>query len=154
MAALAKKSHSSNGRQLLHDKPSDSLYRPEAHRPDHVVVVAGDATDAGPARACLAVRARLPRPSADQPAMTTLTSTRQQLDTLLADLEAREQSVAQAAEQLTESAAVQAAWQQGGTAERDRITALIDHQLEQLHRGGTNALVLTTLRRMVVEVVA
>jgi hypothetical protein len=86
--------------------------------------------------------------------MTTLTSTRQQLDTLLADLEAREQSVAQAAEQLTESAAVQAAWQQGGTAERDRITALIDHQLEQLHRGGTNALVLTTLRRMVVEVVA
>ena len=86
--------------------------------------------------------------------MATLTSTRQQLDTLLADLEAREQSVAQAAEQLTESAAVQAAWQQGGTAERDRITALIDHQLDQLNRGGTNALVLTTLRRMVVEVVA
>jgi hypothetical protein len=86
--------------------------------------------------------------------MATLTSTRQQLDTLLADLEAREQSVAQAAEELTESAAVQAAWQQGGTAERDRITALIDHQLEQLNRGGTNALVLTTLRRMVVEVVA
>jgi hypothetical protein len=86
--------------------------------------------------------------------MATLTSTRQQLDTLLADLEAREQSVAQAAEQLTESAAVQAAWQQGGTAERDRITALIDHQLEQLNRGGTNALVLTSLRRMVVEVVA
>jgi hypothetical protein len=86
--------------------------------------------------------------------MDTLTSTRQQLDTLLADLEAREQSVARAAEQLTESAAVQAAWQQGGTAERDRITALIDHQLDQLNRGGTNALVLTTLRRMVVEVVA
>ena len=86
--------------------------------------------------------------------MTPLTSTRQQLDTLLADLEAREQSVARAAEQLTESAAVQAAWQQGGTAERDRITALIDHQLEQLNRGGTNALVLTALRRMVVEVVA
>jgi hypothetical protein len=86
--------------------------------------------------------------------MATLTSTRQQLDTLLADLEAREQSVARAAEQLTESAAVQAAWQQGGTAERDRITALIDHQLEQLNRGGTNALVLTALRRMVVEVVA
>jgi septal ring factor EnvC (AmiA/AmiB activator) len=86
--------------------------------------------------------------------MATLTSTRQQLDTLLADLEAREQSVAQAAEQLTESAAVQAAWQQSGAAERDRITALIDHQLDQLNRGGTNALVLTTLRRMVVEVVA
>jgi hypothetical protein len=80
----------------------------------------------------------------------TLTETRQRLDTLLADLEAREQSVAQAAEQLTESAAVQAAWRQGGTAERDRITALIDHQLDQLNRGGTNAIVLTTLRRMVV----
>jgi septal ring factor EnvC (AmiA/AmiB activator) len=84
--------------------------------------------------------------------MTTLTETRQQFDALLADLEAREQSVAQAAEQLTESAAVQAAWRQGGTAERDRITALIDHQLDQLNRGGTNALVLTTLRRMVAEV--
>jgi hypothetical protein len=82
------------------------------------------------------------------------TEARQQLDTLMADLEAREQSVAQAAEELTESAAVQAAWRQGGTAERDRITALIDHQLDQLSRGGTNAIVLTTLRRMVVEVVA
>jgi hypothetical protein len=86
--------------------------------------------------------------------MAILTSARQQLDSLLADLEAREQSVARAAEQLTESAAVQAAWQQGGTAERDRITALIDHQLEQLNRGGTNALVLNTLRRMVLEAVA
>jgi septal ring factor EnvC (AmiA/AmiB activator) len=84
--------------------------------------------------------------------MTTLTETRQQLDTLMAELEAREHSVAQAAEELTESAAVQAAWRQGGAAERDRITALIDHQLEQLNRSGTNALVLTTLRRMVVEV--
>jgi hypothetical protein len=84
--------------------------------------------------------------------MATLITARTALETLLADLEAREQSVAQAAELLTESAAVQAAWQQGGTAERDRITALIDHQLEQLNRGGTNALVLTTLRRMVVEV--
>ena len=86
--------------------------------------------------------------------MAALITARTALETLLADLEAREQSVAQAAELLTESAAVQAAWQQGGTAERDRITALIDHQLEQLNRGGTNAVVLTTLRRMVAEVVA
>jgi hypothetical protein len=86
--------------------------------------------------------------------MAALITARTALETLLADLEAREQSVAQAAELLTESAAVQAAWQQGGTAERDRITALIDHQLEQLNRGGTNAVVLTTLRRMMVEVVA
>jgi hypothetical protein len=83
--------------------------------------------------------------------MDALTRTRQQLDTLLADLEAREQSVAQAAEELTESAAVQAAWQQGGAAERDRVVMLIDHQLDQLSRGGINAIVLTTLRRMVVE---
>jgi hypothetical protein len=86
--------------------------------------------------------------------MDALTRTRQQLDTLLADLEAREQSVAQAAEELTATAAVQAAWQQGGMAERDRVAALIDHQLDQLSRGGINAIVLTALRRMVVEVEA
>jgi hypothetical protein len=83
--------------------------------------------------------------------MDTLTQARQQLDTLLADLEAREQSVAQAAEELTATAAVQAAWQQGGAAQLDRVVALIDHQLDQLRRGGINAIVLTTLRRMVVE---
>lgn len=86
--------------------------------------------------------------------MDALTRTRQQLDTLLADLEAREQSVAQAAEELTATAAVQAAWQQGGMAQLDRVVALIDHQLDQLSRGGINAIVLTTLRRMVVEVEA
>ena len=86
--------------------------------------------------------------------MDALTQARQQLDALLADLEQREQSVAQAAEELTASAAVQAAWQQGGMAERDRVAALIDHQLDQLSRGGVNALVLTALRRMVLEVEA
>ena len=86
--------------------------------------------------------------------MDALTRTRQQLDDLLADLEAREQSVAQAAEDLTASAAVQAAWRQGGMAERDRVAALIDHQLDQLSRGGINAIALTTLRRMVMEVEA
>jgi hypothetical protein len=86
--------------------------------------------------------------------MDALTQARQQLDTLLADLEAREQSVAQAAEELTASAAVQAAWQQGGMAQLDRVVALIDHQLDQLSRGGINAIVLTTLRRMVLEVEA
>jgi len=151
MDTLAKKSHSSNGRQLLHDKPSDSFYCPETHWPDHMVLVAGDAAHADPTGDCFFDCAGLPRPPADQPAMTTLTETRQQLDTLMAELEAREHSVAQAAEELTESAAVQAAWRQGGAAERDRITALIDHQLDQLNRGGTNAIVLTALRRMVVE---
>ena len=86
--------------------------------------------------------------------MDALTQARQQLDSLLADLEQREQSVAHAAEQLTESAAVQAAWQQGGMAERDRVAALIDHQLDQLSRGGVNAIVLTALRRQVLEVQA
>jgi hypothetical protein len=83
--------------------------------------------------------------------MDDLTRIRQQLDNLAANLEAREQSVAQAAEELTESAAVQAAWRQGAAAERDRVAMLIDHQLDQLSRGGINAIVLTTLRRMVVE---
>jgi hypothetical protein len=86
--------------------------------------------------------------------MDALTRTRQQLDTLLADLEAREQSVAQAAEELTATAAVQAAWQQGGAAERDRVLMLIDHQLATLAGAGINAMVLATLRRMVLEVKA
>jgi putative heme degradation protein len=83
--------------------------------------------------------------------MAALITARTALDTLLADLEAREQSVAQAAEELSASSAVQAAWQQGGAAERGRIVTLIDHQLGQLKRGGINAVVLTTLRRMVME---
>lgn len=86
--------------------------------------------------------------------MDALTQARQQLDNLLADLEQREQSVAQAAELLSQEPAIAAAWQQGGMAERDRVAALIDHQLDQLNRGGTNALVLIALRRQVLEVEA
>ena len=82
------------------------------------------------------------------------TQVRQQLDTLLADIDDREQAIAHATEQLTESAAVAAAWQQGAASERDRVLLLIDHQLDQLKRGGVNALVLTALRRMVAEVEA
>jgi predicted translin family RNA/ssDNA-binding protein len=66
----------------------------------------------------------------------------------------REQAIAQAAEMLTESAAVQAALHQGAASERDRVLMLIDHRLDQLKRGGTNALVLETLRRTVLEVEA
>jgi hypothetical protein len=84
----------------------------------------------------------------------TITRTRQQLDDLLADLEAREQAVAAAAEQLTIHSAVQAAWHQGGAAERARVITLIDHQLATLAGAGMNAMVLAALRRMVVEVEA
>lgn len=90
---------------------------------------------------------------------TTITEVRQQLDGLLARMtadhqaiEQRERQLAQAAELLSQEPAIAAAWQQGGMAERDRVAALIDHQLDQLRRGGTNALVLTALRRMVLEV--
>ena len=86
--------------------------------------------------------------------MDTLTQVRQQLDFLLADLDQREQSVAQAGELLSESAPAAAAWHQGGLWDRDRVLLLIDHQLDQLKRGGINAVVLTTLRRMVSEVEA
>jgi len=93
--------------------------------------------------------------------MDTLTQVRQQLDTLLAQivsdhqaLDTRERQLAQAAEQLSQDPAIAAAWQQGGAAERNRVAALIDHQLDQLKRGGTNALVLTALRRQVLEVEA
>jgi hypothetical protein len=84
--------------------------------------------------------------------MDALTRTRQQLDDLLTDLHSREQAVAHATELLTESAAVQAAWRQGGAAERDRIVTLIDHQLATLAGAGMNAMALAALRRMVVEV--
>jgi hypothetical protein len=83
--------------------------------------------------------------------MDALTRTRQQLDDLLTDLHSREQAVAHATELLTESAAVQAAWRQGGMAERDRVVMLIDHQLTTLAGAGMNAMVLAALRRMVVE---
>ena len=86
--------------------------------------------------------------------MDALTRTRQQLDDLLTDLHSREQAVAHATELLTESAAVQAAWRQGGAAERDRIVTLIDHQLATLAGAGMNAMALAALRRMVVEVEA
>jgi hypothetical protein len=83
--------------------------------------------------------------------MDALTRTRQQLDDLLTDLHSREQAVAHATELLTESAAVQAAWRQGGAAERGRIVTLIDHQLATLAGAGMNAMALAALRRMVVE---
>jgi carbonic anhydrase len=93
--------------------------------------------------------------------MDTITEVRQQLDTLLARMTAdhqalqqREQQVAQAAEQLSQEPAIAAAWQQGGAVERNRVVALIDHQLDQLSRGGINTIVLTALRRMVLEVEA
>jgi len=69
-----------------------------------------------------------------------------------AAIEAEQCALARAAEQLTQERAVQAAWQQALTTERDRILALIDTQLDTLQRGGTNALVLTALRRQVLEV--
>jgi len=84
--------------------------------------------------------------------MDALTRTRQQLDALLADLQSREYAVAQATEQLSQDASVQAAWQQGGAAERRRVVTLIDHQLATLAGAGMNAMVLAALRRMVLEV--
>lgn len=91
--------------------------------------------------------------------MTTLTRARQQLEDLLAELaadrealNAQEAVVARAAEQLSQSAAVQAAWQQCGDAMRCRVVALIDHQLTYLQAGCVSHQVLDTLRRQVVEV--
>ena len=91
--------------------------------------------------------------------MDTLTQTGQQLDALLAQLaadrealNAQEAVVARAAEQLTQSAAVQAAWQQASAAMRWKVIAMIDHQLAYLQAGCISHTVLDTLRRQVVEV--
>jgi hypothetical protein len=69
-------------------------------------------------------------------------------------LDAREQELAAAAEQLSQDPAVQAAFSQGSQHERDRVVSLIDHQLALLQMAGTNALVLRALRRQVREVEA
>jgi hypothetical protein len=92
-------------------------------------------------------------------ATPTLTQLRQQLEDLLAKLaadrealNAQEAVVARASEQLSQSAAVQAAWQQASDAMRWRVIALIDHQLAYLQAGCISHQVLDTLRRQVVEV--
>ena len=93
--------------------------------------------------------------------MDTLTEVRQQLDTLLTQLvadrealDAQEAVVARAFEQLSQTAAGQAAWQQSGNAMRWRCIALIDHQMAYLDTSCISCTVLATLRRMVLEVEA
>ena len=66
-------------------------------------------------------------------------------------IEAREQDLAAAAEQLSQDAAVRAAFKQGIQHERNRVLALVDHQQGLLKRGGINALVLEAHRRQVQE---
>ena len=92
-------------------------------------------------------------------ATPTLTQLHQQLDAVMTELaadrealNAQEAVVARAAEQLSQSAAVQSAWQQCGDAMRWKVLALIDHQLAYLQAGCISHTVLDTLRRQVVEV--
>jgi hypothetical protein len=66
-------------------------------------------------------------------------------------LEAREQELAAAAEQLSQDPAVQAAFQQGVEHERRRVLTLVSIQLDLFKRGGTNALALEAHRRQVLE---
>ena len=66
-------------------------------------------------------------------------------------LEAREQELAAAAEQLSQDPAVQAAFQQGVEHERRRVLTLVSIQLDLLKRGGTNALALEAHSRQVLE---
>jgi light-regulated signal transduction histidine kinase (bacteriophytochrome) len=75
-------------------------------------------------------------------------------ESMFASMDKREQAIAQAAEMLTESAAVQAALHQGAASERDRVLRLIDHRLDQLKHQGISVAALETLRRTVLEVAA
>jgi len=93
--------------------------------------------------------------------MDTFTEARQQLDTLMAELiadraavDAETAVVARAFERLTVTPEAQLLLQQGGEAMRWKVVALIDHQLTYLRAASVSHTVLTTLRRMVVEVVA
>lgn len=74
---------------------------------------------------------------------------RQQLDQLLHSIEEREAAIAQALEDLTVDKAMRAAWEQSAAAERRRIVALIDCQLEQLDSAGMNAIALHHLRQQI-----
>ena len=67
------------------------------------------------------------------------------------ELEQRELQVAKAAEELSQSRAVQQALRCGRQEERGRVVALIDLQLEQLGRAGLNAISLQALRRQLVD---
>jgi len=91
----------------------------------------------------------------------TLTETRQQLDSLLDELiadraavDAEAAVVARAFERLTTTTEGLAALLPGGEAMRWKVVALIDHQMTYLQASSVSHQVLTTLRRMVVEVVA
>jgi len=68
------------------------------------------------------------------------------------EIERREAEVARAAEELSQQDAVQQASRCGRQEERGRVVALIDLQLEQLNRAGSNAMCLQALRRQLVEV--
>jgi hypothetical protein len=89
------------------------------------------------------------------------TETRQQLDTLMAELiadraavDAEAAVVARVFEQLATTTNGQLLLQQGGDAMRWKVLALIDHQMAYLRASSVSHQTLTTLRRMVVEVVA
>jgi hypothetical protein len=83
----------------------------------------------------------------DDPITAHLAMLSAELERRTTTLVKRERDVAAAAEQLSQSAAVQAAWAGGQQAERQRITAMIDLQLEQLHQAGLNAISLKALRQ-------
>lgn len=85
-------------------------------------------------------------------------NTIQTIQELLTDLqeqqlqiETRAAEIAQAAEELSQTTAVQQAWRCGQQEERGRVVALIDLQLEQLGRSGINAISLQTLRRQLTD---
>jgi hypothetical protein len=93
--------------------------------------------------------------------MDSFAETRQQLDTLLDELiadraavDAEAAVVARAFERLTVTTEAHLLLQQGGEAMRWKIVALIDHQLTYMRAASVSHTVLTTLRRMVLEVVA
>jgi hypothetical protein len=74
---------------------------------------------------------------------------KQQLDTLLLELEQRETATAHAMETLTVDDRVRAAWVEATMAERFRVLALIDAQIGQLNGAGMNTILLRSLRGVV-----
>ena len=83
--------------------------------------------------------------------MSDIKAVARQLEQLAQEIDEREAAMAAAMELLSVDGAVMAAYRDGRRDERERITDLIDNQLNQLDKVGIQPLALKALRRQVME---
>ena len=85
--------------------------------------------------------------------MADLNRIREQLNAIIAeaaaDIEAREAALADVLERASQGRQLRAAFNDGMEVRQAQILAMIDHQLDQLGRIGTNPLALQNLKRRI-----